>query len=97
MQTLRIENTCHAMALRPGATIQCREGVLWITMESRRPKQSPDVVLAAGQSLRIVEPGDYFLSAPGHDNRAVCHLDRAHEQAVVIPWLRWPGPVRTRP
>lgn len=97
MQTLRIENTCHATALRPGATIHCREGVLWITMESRQPRQSPDVVLTAGDALCIVEPGDYFLSAPGRDNRVVCHVDRSAEQAAAMPWLRWAGPARTRP
>lgn len=94
MHTHLIENTCLTVTLRAGAQLLCREGTLWLTMESHRPRRSPDIVLTSGERYCVAEDGDYFLSAPGKRS-ALCQIDRSCErQRHLLDWLKAPAHAR---
>jgi len=46
-------------AARIGATIQAREGAVWVTQEG----DGRDVILSAGESFRVTRPGRVLVEA----------------------------------
>lgn len=77
-----IQDECVRLRLRPGAAIRCTGGRLWITFEARRaPAPSPDLQLAAGQSLRVEVDADYFVSSFDADVSSGCLVDLSCERA----------------